>query len=186
MEYGIMRSFASTADRDAFYQTPLYRERLTRIEPMVEGEATYRQLEGLEAWFRSPHAPMPPRWKMALLTWIAVWPVHARSSDSDASARSKFCAGSHGRTHCCRDRRDPGSRCLCWSKSRTVGCTETARGTAANEQRIMKTREPLVGKIERLVHRDGRISWDYTTKMPFLDTAGSSSESAESIKTSQR
>jgi uncharacterized protein len=75
MEYGIMRSFASTADRDAFYQTPLYREWLTRIEPMVEGEATYRQLEGLEAWFRSPHAPMPPRWKMALLTWIAVWPV---------------------------------------------------------------------------------------------------------------
>jgi antibiotic biosynthesis monooxygenase (ABM) superfamily enzyme len=31
--------------------------------------------EGLEAWFRNPHAPMPPRWKMALLTWIAVWPV---------------------------------------------------------------------------------------------------------------
>jgi PAS domain S-box-containing protein len=49
---------------------------------------------------------------------------------------------------------------------------ETARGTAADEQRIMKTREPLVGKIERLVHRDGRISWDYTTKMPLLDTRG--------------
>ena len=49
---------------------------------------------------------------------------------------------------------------------------ETARGTAADEQRIMKTREPLVGKIERLVHRDGRISWDYTTKMPLLDSRG--------------
>ena len=47
---------------------------------------------------------------------------------------------------------------------------ETVRGTAADEQRIMKTREPLVGKIERLVHRDGRISWDYTTKMRLLDT----------------
>ena len=74
-EYGIMRSFANTADRDAFYQTPLYQEWLARIEPMVEGEATYRQLDGLEAWFRNPHGPMPPRWKMALLTWIAVWPV---------------------------------------------------------------------------------------------------------------
>jgi uncharacterized protein len=51
MEYGIMRSFASTADRDAFYQTPLYRKWLTRIAPMVEGEATYRQLEGLEHGF---------------------------------------------------------------------------------------------------------------------------------------
>jgi PAS domain S-box-containing protein len=49
---------------------------------------------------------------------------------------------------------------------------ETARGTAADEQRIMKTREPLVGKIERLVHRDGKISWDYTTKLPLLDTRG--------------
>ena len=49
---------------------------------------------------------------------------------------------------------------------------ETARETAADEQRIMNTREPLVGKIERLVHPDGRISWDYTTKMPLLDTRG--------------
>jgi antibiotic biosynthesis monooxygenase (ABM) superfamily enzyme len=42
---------------------------------MVEGEPIYRKLDGLEAWFREPKAAMPPRWKMALLTWIAVWPV---------------------------------------------------------------------------------------------------------------
>jgi hypothetical protein len=108
MEYGIMRSFASTADRDAFYQTPLYREWLTRIEPMVEGEATYRELEGLEAWFRSPHAPMPPTWENGPAYMDrGMASQHARSSDSDASARSKFSAGSHGRTHCCRDRRHP-------------------------------------------------------------------------------
>lgn len=75
MEYGILRTFASAADRDAFYNTALYREWLTRIEPMVEGEATCRQLDGLEAWFRDPHGHMPARWKMALLTWVAVWPV---------------------------------------------------------------------------------------------------------------
>ncbi|MDI1444324.1 antibiotic biosynthesis monooxygenase [Polyangium sp. 6x1] len=74
-EYGILRSFASAADRDAFYETPLYKEWLARIAPMVEGEPTYRRLEGLEAWFRDTAEPMPPRWKMALLTWIAVWPV---------------------------------------------------------------------------------------------------------------
>jgi uncharacterized protein len=72
-EYGIMRSFASAADRDAFYQTALFKDWLARIEPMVEGEATRRQLDGLEAWFRDPKGTMPPRWKMALLTWIAVW-----------------------------------------------------------------------------------------------------------------
>jgi uncharacterized protein len=72
-EYGIMRSFASAADRDAFYQTALFKDWLARIKPMVEGESTRRELHGLEAWFRDPKEPMPPRWKMALLTWIAVW-----------------------------------------------------------------------------------------------------------------
>jgi hypothetical protein len=42
---------------------------------MVEGKSSPRQLSGLEAWFRDGHEPMPPRWKMALLTWPAVWLV---------------------------------------------------------------------------------------------------------------
>lgn len=75
-EYGIMRSFASPADRDAFYATALYKDWLAQIEPMVEGPPRYRDLSGLEAWFREGGtAKPPPRWKMALLTWIAVWPV---------------------------------------------------------------------------------------------------------------
>jgi antibiotic biosynthesis monooxygenase (ABM) superfamily enzyme len=72
-EYGILRSFASAADRDAFYRSALFKDWLARIEPMVEGQSTRRQLYGLEAWFRDLKEPMPPRWKMALLTWIAVW-----------------------------------------------------------------------------------------------------------------
>ena len=74
-EYGIMRSFASAEDRQAFYESPIYRDWLAQIEPMVEGEASYRELSGLEAWFRDPNGSQPPVWKMALLTWIAVWPV---------------------------------------------------------------------------------------------------------------
>lgn len=74
-EYGIMRSFASAADRDAFYRTPLFKDWLARVEPMIEWESPRRQLNGLEAWFRNQTEPMPPRWKMALLTWIAAWPV---------------------------------------------------------------------------------------------------------------
>jgi uncharacterized protein len=74
-EYEILRSFANTADRDAFYGSACFKDWLARIAPMVEGESTRRQLYGLEAWFRDPKEPMPPRWKMALLTWIAAWPV---------------------------------------------------------------------------------------------------------------
>jgi uncharacterized protein len=72
-DYGIMRSFGSTSERDAFYGSPLFTNWLARIEPMVEGKSTRRQLSGLEAWFRDGGEPMPPRWKMALLTWPAVW-----------------------------------------------------------------------------------------------------------------
>jgi uncharacterized protein len=74
-EYGIMRSFASAEDRQAFYESSIYKDWLAQIEPMVEGEASYRELSGLEAWFRDPNGSQPPVWRMALLTWIAVWPV---------------------------------------------------------------------------------------------------------------
>jgi antibiotic biosynthesis monooxygenase (ABM) superfamily enzyme len=74
-EYGILRSFANAADRDAFYGSACFKDWLARIAPMVESESTRRQLYGLEAWFRDPKEPMPPRWKMALLTWIAAWPA---------------------------------------------------------------------------------------------------------------
>jgi uncharacterized protein len=72
-DYGIMRSFASASERDAFYDSPLFKGWLTLIEPMVEGKSTRWQLSGLEAWFRDGREPTPPRWKMALLTWPAVW-----------------------------------------------------------------------------------------------------------------
>jgi uncharacterized protein len=60
-EYGIMRSFASAADRDAFYGATFFKDWLARIKPMVEGESTRRQLDGLEAWFRDSKGTMPPR-----------------------------------------------------------------------------------------------------------------------------
>jgi antibiotic biosynthesis monooxygenase (ABM) superfamily enzyme len=41
---------------------------------MVVGEPVRRRLHGLEAFFRDTrHAP-PPRWKMAVVTWMGVFP----------------------------------------------------------------------------------------------------------------
>ncbi len=74
-EYGILRSFANAADRDAFYRSACFKDWQARIAPMLEGQSTRRQLYGLEAWFRDHKEPMPPRWKMAVLTWVAAWPV---------------------------------------------------------------------------------------------------------------
>lgn len=73
-EFGILRTFASTRDRDDFYESPLFQAWKEKVAPLTEDEWTYRQLHGMEAWFRSPQTP-PARWKMALLTWLAVWPV---------------------------------------------------------------------------------------------------------------
>ena len=73
-EFGILRTFANEQERDAFYESPMFKAWEEKSRPLTEGEWVYRQLHGLEAWFRSPQNP-PARWKMALLTWIAVWPV---------------------------------------------------------------------------------------------------------------
>jgi antibiotic biosynthesis monooxygenase (ABM) superfamily enzyme len=72
-EYGILRTFANEADRDAFYQSPLFKEWDERARMLTEGEPVYRPLHGLEAWFRSPNPP--PRWKMAVATFLGVFPV---------------------------------------------------------------------------------------------------------------
>lgn len=73
-EFGILRTFASEAERDAFYATPMFQAWEQRARQLTEGEPVYRQLHGLEAWFRSPHIP-PSRWKMAVVTLLGVYPV---------------------------------------------------------------------------------------------------------------
>lgn len=71
-EIGILRTFADEAERYAFYQSPLFREWEAYASTLTE-EPIYRQLRGLEAWFRNPVAP--PRWKMAVVTLGGVFPT---------------------------------------------------------------------------------------------------------------
>jgi PAS domain S-box-containing protein len=49
---------------------------------------------------------------------------------------------------------------------------EAARLTAADDQEIMRTGQPLVGKDEQVTWPDGRQGWLSTTKMPFRDRDG--------------
>lgn len=73
-EFGILRTFAGPRERDGFYESPMFKAWAEKVAPLTEEGWTYRELTGMEAWFRSPQAP-PARWKMALLTWLAVWPA---------------------------------------------------------------------------------------------------------------
>ena len=75
-EFGILRTFADEKERDAFYASPMFQAWEARARTLTEGEPEYRPLHGLEAWFRSPHNP-PPRWKMAVATFVGVFPTAA-------------------------------------------------------------------------------------------------------------
>lgn len=74
-EFGIPRTFADEKERDDFYASPIFRAWEAKCQPLTETDSwTYRPLHGLEAWFRSPGGP-PPRWTMALVTLLGVYPV---------------------------------------------------------------------------------------------------------------
>jgi antibiotic biosynthesis monooxygenase (ABM) superfamily enzyme len=73
-EFGILRTFANGTERDAFYESPMFKAWEERAGTLTEGEPEYRQLHGLEAWFRSGSKP-PPRWKMAMATLCGVYPT---------------------------------------------------------------------------------------------------------------
>jgi antibiotic biosynthesis monooxygenase (ABM) superfamily enzyme len=77
-EYGILRRFASAEARDEFYRLPLFNEWRQEVAGLVEGEPRYEHLSGLETWFTLPGQRAivpPPRWKMALVTAVGVWPA---------------------------------------------------------------------------------------------------------------
>lgn len=74
-EYGILRTFASREECETFYASPMFKAWEHRARALTEGEPGYRELHGLEAWFRTPNLPPPPRWKMAVTTFAGVYPT---------------------------------------------------------------------------------------------------------------
>ena len=74
--YGILRSFANEQDQDTFYRSDTFAQWDPAVKPYVEEDYSHRELHGLEAFFpEQPSTHSPPRWKMAILTWLAVWPA---------------------------------------------------------------------------------------------------------------
>ncbi len=77
-EYGILRRFENAEARDEFYRSQLFEEWRQKVVGLVEGEPRYERLSGLETWFTLPGQRAivpPPRWKMALVTLVAVYPL---------------------------------------------------------------------------------------------------------------
>ncbi|MEM7469647.1 MAG: antibiotic biosynthesis monooxygenase [Pseudomonadota bacterium] len=74
-EFGILRSFLDKAHADEFYDSEIFHHWMAKTAGLTEAESIKRELHGLECFFRQPASSGPPRWKMALVTWVGVFPT---------------------------------------------------------------------------------------------------------------
>ena len=60
-----------------------------------------------------------------------------------------------------------------WGKTdRDFFTAEHAQSALADEQRLMRTGEPLLGKVEKETLPDGTVTWALTSKLPYKDKQG--------------
>jgi uncharacterized protein len=77
-EYRIVYRFDNAAHLRAWLDSPEHAAWVERAEPHAIGPTRTSFVTGLESWFTlpgQPATPPPPPYKMALLTWIAIFPL---------------------------------------------------------------------------------------------------------------
>lgn len=77
-EYQIVTRFASEAELDEWDRSAARAHCLERLREVAEGEPEFRKMSGLEAWFEPAVVPAsmhPPRARMALVTWLGIFPT---------------------------------------------------------------------------------------------------------------
>jgi uncharacterized protein len=79
-EYHILFSFADRKSLRAWLDSAERRRWLARVEALLEADRGLQQLTGLETWFKLPGSNVPtmkppPRWKMWLVSLVAVYPL---------------------------------------------------------------------------------------------------------------
>src|SRR6185503_6734014 len=79
-EYEVVVRFESEAPLHGWDVSDERHSILRRMRHVAEAEPEYRRLTGLEAWFELPVVPAstnPPRGRMALVTWMGIFPTVA-------------------------------------------------------------------------------------------------------------
>jgi antibiotic biosynthesis monooxygenase (ABM) superfamily enzyme len=75
----ILLRFASASALEAWQRSPVYESLLRDAEAVSTAGDESQVQSGLETWFTLPDRPMPmnppPKWKMALVTWLALLPM---------------------------------------------------------------------------------------------------------------
>lgn len=76
--YLLVVRFASEAELQAWDSSDARLVLLQRMQAVAEGEPEFRKLSGLEAWFAPAVVPAsmhPPRSRMAVVTWLGIFPT---------------------------------------------------------------------------------------------------------------
>ncbi len=77
-DYQVVVNFATESDLAGWDESADRRAIFKRMREHAEGDPEHRRLTGLEAWFAGPVLPAsgpPPRAKMAVITWLGIWPL---------------------------------------------------------------------------------------------------------------
>lgn len=77
-EYVVVIKFLDRGQWEAFQVWPEYVRWTQQLRPLLDHDPGIQELCGLESWFTLPGSkalPLLPRYKMALLTWLGVYPI---------------------------------------------------------------------------------------------------------------
>lgn len=75
-EYVVILKFDCYDNLKIWLESDARRYWLDRLQPLIEKPESIQTLTGLEIWFTLPKQPLkapPPRYKMALVTWLGVF-----------------------------------------------------------------------------------------------------------------
>jgi antibiotic biosynthesis monooxygenase (ABM) superfamily enzyme len=94
-EYRVVVKFARDSQWRAWQQSDRLKTWYAQLRPHLAADPVVTEVTGLEAWFTLPGEramrPPPPRWKMAIIIWLAVFACGALLS----RALEPFTAGWH-------------------------------------------------------------------------------------------
>lgn len=77
-EYTVVNRFRDRAARKAFTDAEPYEKWMIRLRALTDNDPRIEELGGISHWFSleaKPHAAPPPRWKMAMVTFLGVYPL---------------------------------------------------------------------------------------------------------------
>lgn len=72
--YHIVLAFDGQSSLDAWHESAERKLGLTAAAPFIEGELKFKPVSGLGLWFQTVQ-PNPPRWKVAVVTWLGICPT---------------------------------------------------------------------------------------------------------------